>query len=325
VTKKKDNKQYGKPRYDKDKPRYDKDKPHTERANKPVSKPKPTANGDVGGDVVEINWFPGHMTRASRDIAAEKADITAVVTDSRCPKASNCTAITNTTLVILNKSDLADEYVTKLWAEHYRALGAAVLVSDSKNGTGIAKFQNAINTVLAEKLSFKKAKGIKYIPYVIITGIPNSGKSSFINKLSGGKKAAVSDRPGVTRARRQINCNDFVLIDTPGVLPKKLNGGTALKLAWTGAVKDTVYDTTLIAEKLGQYLFDNYPTELSQRYKVTAPLPPTPEYPILTAISYNRGFLIQGGNPDIGRAAAILLDEFRGGKIGKITLEIPKT
>ena len=227
-------------------------------------------------------------------------------------------------LVVLNRVDQADRASTDRWAAYFRGKGYAVLESDAKSGQGTARFAGAVRELLSEK---------NRVLRVMILGIPNVGKSTFINKIAGRKTAKTEDRPGVTRSKQWVPIDrNLELLDTPGILwPKFEDQSVGLNLAYTGAVKDDILDTETLGCHLMAYLGDHYPEALSTAYK----LPGVPEremeendiawgYRLLEAAGRKRGFLISGGEVDTERMAKILLDEFRGGKLGRFTLELPE-
>ena len=288
---------------------------------------------------MNIQWYPGHMTKTRRMIVDQIKNVDAVceIIDSRIPVSSRNPDIDELTagkprLVVLNRVDQADPEATKLWAAHFRAKGYAVLESDAKDGIGTAKFAAAIRELLADKLKAYAEKGMAgRVVRVMILGIPNVGKSTFINKVAGRKTAKTEDRPGVTRSKQWVPIDrGLELLDTPGILwPKFEDQSVGLNLAYTGAVKDDILDIETLGCHLMTYLAGSYPDALKAGYKLTA-LPEREEendvaygYRLLEAAGRKRGFLISGGEVDTERMAHILLDEFRGGKIGNITIERP--
>jgi len=288
-----------------------------------------------------IHWYPGHMTKTRRMIADQIKNVDAVceILDSRIPVSSRNPDVDELTagkprLVVLNRVDQADPEATKKWAAYFKAKGYAVLESNAKGGMGTAKFAAAVRELLAEKLQAYAEKGmVGRVVRVMILGIPNVGKSTFINKVAGRKTAKTEDRPGVTRSKQWVPIDKGLeLLDTPGILwPKFEDQSVGLNLAYTGAVKDDILDIETLACHLMSYLGDRYPEALQAAYKLNA-LPEREEedndvaygYKLLEAAGRKRGFLISGGEIDTERMAKILLDEFRGGKLGRFTLEMPE-
>ncbi len=276
----------------------------------------------------DIQWFPGHMTKTRRMIEENLKLVDAVVeiVDSRIPESSRNPLLTELCgnkprIIMLNKCDYSDDEVTKLWREHYEKQGYTVLVCDCRSGKGINRFLPVLKAKLADLLERRRAKGmIGKALRIMVVGIPNVGKSSFINRMANSKKVKVEDRPGVTRGKQWVSIDKEVeLLDMPGILwPKFDDKQVAVRLAFTGAIKDDVMDIESLAEELGAYLKENYPERLKERYKLD-----TLDGYITELIARKRGMMISGGEPDTERAAITLLDEYRGGKIGKITLERP--
>lgn len=276
----------------------------------------------------DIQWFPGHMTKTRRMIEENLKLVDAVVeiVDSRIPESSRNPLLTELCgnkprIIMLNKCDYSDDEVTKLWREHYEKQGYTVLVCDCRSGKGINRFLPVLKAKLSELLERRRAKGmIGKALRIMVVGIPNVGKSSFINRMANSRKVKVEDRPGVTRGKQWVSIDKEVeLLDMPGILwPKFDDKQVAVKLAFTGAIKDDVMDIESLAEELGTYLKENYPERLKERYKLDS----LDGY-ITELIARKRGMMISGGEPDTERAAITLLDEYRGGKIGKITLERP--
>lgn len=282
---------------------------------------------------MNIQWYPGHMTKTRRMIAEKIKNVDAVceILDARIPISSRNPDVDELAagkprLVVLNRADQADPAATKLWNDYFRAKGYAVLESDAKKGTGTQKFAAAVRDLLAEKLKAYAEKGqTGRVVRVMILGIPNVGKSTFINKVAGRKTAKAEDRPGVTRSGQWVPIDrQLELLDTPGILwPKFDDQSVGLNLAYTGAVRDDILDVEELACNLMEYLGRRYPASLEERYKFT-PEPEDSGYELLTKAGRKRGFLISGGEVDTERMARILLDEFRGGKLGRFTLELPE-
>ena len=290
---------------------------------------------------MNIQWYPGHMTKTRRMIAEQIKNVDAVceILDARIPLSSRNPDVDELTagtprLVVLNRVDQADPEATKKWAAHFRAKGYAVLESDARGGQGTAKFAAAVRELLADKLRAYAERGMAgRVVRVMILGIPNVGKSTFINKVAGRKTARTEDRPGVTRSKQWVPIDrGLELLDTPGILwPKFEDQSVGLNLAFTGAVKDDILDIETLGCHLMAYLGGQYPEAVRTAYKL-AELPEREDgendiawgYRLLTAAGKKRGFLISGGEVDTERMAKILLDEFRGSKLGRFTLELPE-
>ncbi len=284
-------------------------------------------------EMQNIQWFPGHMKKTERQI--EKVlpliDAVAEIADARIPVSSRNPELAGIVadkprLILLNKCDIADRAATEKWIDYYKKKGIIALPMDCRTGRGIDSFVKAVKSLLAEKLESYDKKGMVGKPLrVMVVGIPNVGKSSFINRMSKITKAGVADRPGVTRGNQWFKIDDRLeLLDTPGVLwPKFDDPRVGEHLAFTGAVKDGVIDIELLAVRLLECMSSKYPDRLLQRYKVE-PAEFTDAYELLRAIGKKRGMMIRGGEVDCERAATMLLDEYRGGKLGNITLEMPE-
>lgn len=276
-----------------------------------------------------IQWFPGHMTKTRRMIEADLKQVDAVVeiVDARIPESSRNPIINELVgskprIILLNKCDYADDRATEKWKRYYQKQGYAVLCCDCRSGKGIKSFVPLLKNELGELLAKRREKGmIGRMLRIMVLGIPNVGKSSFINRMANSRKTTVGDRPGVTRGKQWVTIDKEVeLLDMPGILWAKFEDkDVAEKLAFTGAVKDDVLDTEALANSLGEYLKEHYPDRLTERYKLK-----TLEGGICELIAGARGMMISGGEPDTERAAAALLDEYRSGKLGKITLEEPQ-
>ncbi len=282
---------------------------------------------------MNIQWYPGHMTKTRRMIQEQIRNMDAVceILDARIPISSRNPDVDELAagkprLVVLNRADQADPALTRQWAVWFRAKGYAVLESNAKEGAGTGKFAGAVRELLADKLKAYAEKGQSgRVLRVMILGIPNVGKSTFINKVAGRKTAKAEDRPGVTRGKQWIAVDrQLELLDTPGILwPKFEDQSVGLNLAYTGAVRDEVMDLEELASHLMAYLGSHYPQTLEARYKIT-PEAEESGYDLLVRAGKKRGFLISGGEVDTERMAKILLDEFRGGKLGRFTLETPE-
>lgn len=279
------------------------------------------------GEVQNIQWFPGHMTKTRRLIEADLKMVDAVVevTDARIPESSRNPILdellgNKPRIMIMNKCDVADEKATSAWKRFYESRGISVIVCDCRSGKGLNKFIPTVKRLLSDIIERRKARGmIGKALRLMVVGIPNVGKSSFINRMANSKKTKVGDRPGVTRGKQWVSIDkDVELLDMPGILwPKFDDKNVAQNLAFTGAVKDEVVDVAALARSLGENLLKDYPELIKARYKIAG------EGDVLEEIARKRGMLISGGEPDVERAAAALLDEFRGGKIGRITLDEP--
>ena len=288
---------------------------------------------------MNIQWYPGHMTKTRRQIEADLGlvDLVAEVIDARIPISSRNPDIdtllgTKPRLVVLNRADQADPAGNRAWGEHFRGKGFAVLETDAKTGKGVKSFSAVTRELLREQIQRWCAKGQVGRPVrCMVVGVPNVGKSTFINQLSGRKSAKAGDRPGVTRGKQWVTVDQgLALLDTPGILwPKFEDERVGLHLAYTGAVKDEIMDVETLACHLMDDLAGRYPDALRERYKVE--ISPKEEgqdvvaygYELLQAAAARRGFRISGGELDTERMAHILLDELRGGKLGRFTLEWP--
>ncbi|MGN0536734.1 MAG: ribosome biogenesis GTPase YlqF [Acutalibacteraceae bacterium] len=278
-----------------------------------------------------IQWFPGHMTRTRRQIQSnlKLVDLVAEIVDARIPYSSRNPDLRNIIqqkprLVLMNKCDMADPNQTARWLKIYKDAGIMAVPLDCKTGKGLNRFVPAVQEVLADKIRSWQAKGMKGKTIkVMVVGIPNVGKSSFINRMVKQNRAKVEDRPGVTRGNQWFSVGKGMeLLDTPGVLwPKFDDRIVGERLAFIGSVKDEVVDTETLSGRLLEFLSQNYPNLLIQRYKLTAEELNQEGYKILEKIGKNRGMLISGGEIDTSRAALTVLDEFRGAVLGKITLD----
>ena len=279
-----------------------------------------------------IQWFPGHMAKTRRLIQQnlKLVDLVVELVDARIPVSSRNPELDQWVnrkprIILLNKSDMADERITQSWCSYFKKCGFPALVTDSTSGRGLKGFAPLVREVLHDLLERRTAKGMTGRPVrLMIVGIPNVGKSSFINKIAGGKYARVEDRPGVTRTKQWISFGgDMELMDMPGVLWPKFEDKTVGEhLAFTGAIKDDVLDIELLAMRLLQLLVEDYPQTLAERYKLEM-AEETDGYELLCTIGKKRGMLMAGGEVNTERAAITVLDEFRGGKLGRITLEKP--
>ncbi|MGM9662198.1 MAG: ribosome biogenesis GTPase YlqF [Oscillospiraceae bacterium] len=280
-----------------------------------------------------LSWFPGHMTKTKRMVAKEMGHVDAVceILDARIPRSSRNPDIDELAagkprLIVLNRADQADSAMTRRWAAHFRAQGYAVMEADAKSGKGVQQFAPAVRALLADKIRAYEEKGqTGRVLRLMVLGIPNVGKSTFINKVAKRKTAKAEDRPGVTRSKQWVPVDRTLeLMDTPGILWPKFNDPeVGVKLAFTGAIKDEVLDREELAARLLSYLAAHYPEALAQRYKLT-PEAGEDGFALLEKAGRKRGFLISGGEVDTERMARVLLDEFRGGKLGVFTLEEPE-
>lgn len=281
---------------------------------------------------MNIQWYPGHMTKTRRMIGEnlKYVDLVAEVVDARIPISSRNPDIddlvgTKPRIIVLNRADQADPAMNKVWGDWFRAQGFAVLETDAKTGRGVKDFANAARSALREKLEAWKAKGQVGRPIrAMIVGVPNVGKSTFINQVAKRKSAKAGDRPGVTRGKQWVAVDAGMdLLDTPGILwPKFEDQSIGLNLAFTGAVKDEIMDIETLACHFMDLLNRRYPAALS-RYKLEAD-PEAQGWELLERAARKRGFLISGGEVDTERMAKILLDEYRGSKLGRFTLETPE-
>ena len=280
-----------------------------------------------------LSWFPGHMTKTKRMIVAEIKNMDAVceIVDARIPISSRNPDVDEMTagkprLMVLNRVDQADPAQTKRWAAYFREKGYAVLEANAKGGVGTQQFAGAVRELLKDKLTAWAEKGqIGRTVRVMVLGIPNVGKSTFINKVAKRKTAKAEDRPGVTRTKQWVPVdNTLELLDTPGILwPKFDDTKVGMHLAFTGAIKDDVMDLEELASCLMEYLGSHYTEIVTERYKITIEEEDS-GYDLLTKAGRKRGFLMRGAEVDTERMARILLDEFRGGKLGRFTLEAPE-
>ena len=281
---------------------------------------------------MNIQWYPGHMTKTRRQIEADLKQVDAVceIVDARIPMSSRNPDIDSICggkprMIVLNRMDLADPAATKRWAAYFRSKGMAVLATDCKSRKGISDFTPAARIACAEKLVRDAARGMNRPLRVMIVGIPNVGKSTLINQISGRKGAKAENRPGVTRGKQWVTVDSSLqLLDTPGILwPEFEDPEVGMMLAYTGAVKEGVVDIEELAYRLMELLHKLYPHVLLERYKVEAPSG-TPGYELLELAGRKRGYLLSGGEINIERMAKVLLDEYRSGKLGRFTLEEPE-
>ena len=281
---------------------------------------------------MNIQWYPGHMTKTRRQIEADLKQVDAVceIVDARIPISSRNPDIDSICgnkprIIVLNRMDLADPNATNRWISYFKAKGMAAVATDCKSRKGIGNFQPAVRSVLKEKLERDAAKGMNRPMRVMIVGIPNVGKSTLINQISGRKGAKAENRPGVTRGKQWVTVDSsLLLLDTPGILwPKFEDPKVGMMLAYTGAVKENVIDSEELAYHLMELLWKFYPDTVRERYKVDMP-ENTPGYILLEEAGRKRGFLLARGEINTERMAKVLLDEYRSGKLGHFTLEAPE-
>ena len=286
----------------------------------------------MAADNMNIQWYPGHMTKTRRQIEADLKLVDAVceIVDARIPISSRnpdidsiCAA--KPRIIILNRMDLADPETTKRWLAYFRSKGMAAVATDCKTKRGISSFQPAVRSVLKEKIERNAAKGMNKPLRVMIVGIPNVGKSTLINQISGRKGAKAENRPGVTRGKQWVTVEGgLLLLDTPGILwPKFEDPEVGMMLAYTGAVKENVIDTEELACRLMELLWRHYPQTLKDRYGIDEQ-EALPGYELLEKAGRKRGYLLARGEIHTERMAKVLLDEYRSGKLGHFTLEIPE-
>ena len=281
-----------------------------------------------------IQWFPGHMAKTRRLIQdqVKLVDLVVEITDARIPQSSRNPELDKWVggkrrLLVLNKCDAADPGITARWLQYYQETGVPAIAVDAKSGKGVGQFLPAVRELLSDVTERLARKGMVGRPLrMMIVGIPNVGKSSFINRVAKEKRARVEDRPGVTTGKQWIAvAKDVDLMDTPGVLwPKFEDPAVGEKLAFTGAVKDQIMDVELLAVRLLGWLREEYPALLEGRYRLTPEdTAGREDYELLELVGRKRGMLISGGEVDTLRAATMLLDEYRGGKLCRLSLEAP--
>ena len=290
---------------------------------------------------MNIQWYPGHMTKTRRQIEADlkNVDIVVEIIDARIPVSSrnpdiDAICADKPRLIVLNRADQADPAQNKTWGAYFRAQGHAVLETDAKTGRGISQFSPVVHQVLKDQIARWQERGQVGRPVrAMVVGVPNVGKSTFINKVAKKKSAKASDRPGVTRGKQWVNVDAGLdLLDTPGILwPKFEDEKTGMDLAFTGAVKDDIMDVETLGCHLMALLGQRYPQALTAAYKL--PEVPAQEaeenevaygYRLLCLAGQKRGMKISGGEVDTERMARVLLDEYRAGKLGTFTLEVPE-
>lgn len=277
-----------------------------------------------------VQWFPGHMAKTRRLIKECLPSVDAVteILDARMPISSSNPELNELIgnkplIVLLNKCDVADENATRRWLNYFNEKGIYALAADCKSGNGLNKYAPLLREVLKDKIASNEAKGMIGKPLrIMVVGIPNTGKSSFINRMAGRNRAKVADKAGVTRHNQWFVIeNGIELLDTPGVLwPKFDDPKIGDRLAFIGSVKDEVFDSETLAVRLLEVLSRDYPDRLSERYKIDD-FSGLEAYEILELIGRKRGMMMRGGEIDTLRASIMLLDEYRAGKLGRITLD----
>lgn len=280
-----------------------------------------------------VQWFPGHMAKTRRLIKESLpfVDLVTEIVDARIPMSSSNPELAEMIgnkprIVLLNKCDVADEKTTAKWVEYYKKNGMYALPVDCRSGKGLNAYLPLVRNVLKDKIKRNEEKGMVGKPLrVMVVGIPNTGKSSFINKMAGRNRAKVADKPGVTRSNSWFAVGSGIeLLDTPGVLwPKFDDKSVGDKLAFIGSVKDEVIDIESLAMRLINVLKNGYSERLTERFKITD-FSDKEDYEILEMIGRKRGMLISGGEIDYERASVMLLDEYRGGKLGRLSLDLPE-
>lgn len=282
-----------------------------------------------------IQWFPGHMTKTKRQIQSslKLVDAVAEIIDARIPVSSRNPDLAKLVqnkprVILLNKCDMANQTATKLWIDYFKKQNLVAIPVDCKSGRGLDKFAPAVNTVMSKRIAKLKEKGmVNPTIRIMIVGIPNVGKSSFINKMVKKNRAKVEDRPGVTRGNQWYTiAKNLEMLDTPGVLwPKFDDKVVGEHLAFTGAVKDQILDIELLAVRLLDFLKEHKPADFLARFKLeNEDIDNIESYELLKMIGKKRGMLVSGGEIDTERAAIMLLDEFRSAKLGRITVEMPQ-
>lgn len=282
-----------------------------------------------------IQWFPGHMTKTKRQIQSslKLVDAVAEIIDARIPVSSRNPDLAKLVqnkprVILLNKCDMANQTATKMWIDYFKKQNLVAIPVDCKSGRGLDKFAPAVNTVMSHKIARLKEKGmVNPTIRIMIVGIPNVGKSSFINKMVKKNRAKVEDRPGVTRGNQWYTiAKNLEMLDTPGVLWPKFDDKTVGEhLAFIGAVKDQILDIELLAVRLLDFIKELKPADFITRFKLeNEDIENIDSYELLKMIGKKRGMLVSGGEIDTERAAIMLLDEFRSAKLGRITVEIPQ-
>ena len=280
---------------------------------------------------MNVQWYPGHMTKAKRQMQEDikLIDLIIELVDARVPLSSRNPDIdelgkNKSRLILLNKSDLADERQNEAWKTYFQAKGFYVVKVDSRNGSGMKAINNVIQEACKEKIERDRRRGIKNRPIrAMVVGIPNVGKSTFINTFAGKACAKTGNKPGVTKGKQWIRLNKNVeLLDTPGILwPKFEDQTVGLRLAFIGSIKDEILQTEELASELVKFLNQSYPGVLEEKYTIESS---EDNYEVLRRIAESRHCLVRGSELDVEKAAAILLDDFRNGRLGRLTLELPE-
>ena len=280
---------------------------------------------------MNVQWYPGHMTKAKRQMQEDLKliDLIIELVDARVPLSSRNPDIdrlgqNKSRLILLNKADLADERQNEAWKEYFQGKGFHVVKVDSRNGAGMKNIQNVIQEACKEKIERDRKRGIKNRPVrAMVAGIPNVGKSTFINSFAGKACAKTGNRPGVTKGKQWIRLNKNVeLLDTPGILwPKFEDQTVGLRLAWIGSIKDEILNTEELAAELTGFLVNSYPDVLKEKYEIEES---ADGFENLRGIAESRHCLVKGNELDTEKAAKLLLDDFRNGRLGRITLETPE-
>lgn len=290
---------------------------------------------------MNIQWYPGHMTKTRRQIEADLklVDIVVEIIDARIPASSrnpdiDAVCAGKPRLIVLNRADQADPAQNRAWGAYFRSQGRSVLETDARSGRGINQFSDVVRGALSEQIARWREKGQIGRPVrAMVVGVPNVGKSTFINKVARKKSAKAGDRPGVTRGKQWVHVDQGLdLLDTPGILwPKFEDEATGMNLAYTGAVKDEIMDVETLGCHFMALLGERYPQALMDGYRLPE-LSAREEgendaawgYRLLQAAAAKRGMRISGGEVDTERMARVLLDEYRGGRLGRFTLELPE-
>ena len=281
---------------------------------------------------MQLQWYPGHMAKTRRLIEEnlKLIDVVAEITDARVPFSSRNPYFDDMLgkkprLIVLNKSDLADKEITKKWVGYFAGENMGVIPISCTTGAGVSDIMPKARGLIREKIERDRKKGLNRTVKVMMVGIPNVGKSTLINRLFGKSSAKTGDRPGVTKGKQWLRLkNEIELLDTPGILPPKFEDqNVAMRLAYTGAIKDEIMNIELLSYSLLEYLRDNYAGALEARYKISD-FADKEGYEILELIGRKRGCVISGGEIDTERAANLVIDEFRSCRIGHISLESPE-